>query len=88
MITWRKTAKAIRERDGNKCRCCGAEKRLPVHHIKSKIRGGTDDPKNLITLCNKCHRSLELKSQWREWKKGISITEAFWEVFKEKKDEN
>lgn len=30
---------------------------LKVHHIVYRSLGGTDNPKNLITLCNKCHTS-------------------------------
>lgn len=36
------------KRDG----CCGM---LSVHHIKTRGSGGDDDPKNLITLCQKHH---------------------------------
>jgi len=28
---------------------------LHVHHILARSMGGTDDPKNLITLCHFCH---------------------------------
>lgn len=27
-----------------------------VHHIIPRVRGGTEDPGNLITLCGRCHK--------------------------------
>ena len=36
---------------------CGAE----VHHIIPVEEGGTDDPRNLITLCHKCHKERHEK---------------------------
>lgn len=58
----------VLSRDKHKCYYCGAsglktEKRaavgLSVHHfIQQKFDNSTDDPDNLITLCDKCHRLL------------------------------
>lgn len=42
-------------RDGFRCQECGYYKHLEVHHIVPRSKGGTDDPKNLITLCQRCH---------------------------------
>ena len=45
-------------RDGHTCQCCkgrSGDKILNVHHIESRQTGG-DSPKNLITLCEYCHR--------------------------------
>jgi len=39
------------------CKIKDNEKTLETHHIKFKSQGGTDNPSNLITLCNKCHTS-------------------------------
>ena len=44
-------------RDGHKCQCCkgkSKDRKLRVHHIESRKRGG-DAPNNLITLCSECH---------------------------------
>jgi 5-methylcytosine-specific restriction endonuclease McrA len=50
----------ILDRDGYACQQCGKDKnvKLHVHHIKFRSEGGTDTPKNLITLCESCHDSL------------------------------
>jgi len=45
-------------RDGHVCQNCNGksgEKRLEVHHIVWKSLGGSDEEKNLITLCKGCH---------------------------------
>jgi len=52
--------KKIRERDNNKCQKCGATENLIVHH-KIPIPRGKNIPKNLITLCKRCHSKLHKK---------------------------
>ncbi len=47
--------KKVIERDGNKCRKCGATGDLTVDHIVPKSLGGSDEPSNLETLCFKCN---------------------------------
>jgi 5-methylcytosine-specific restriction endonuclease McrA len=49
-------------RDGFRCQAskvslpeCNYYKHLEVHHIVPRSKGGTDDPANLITLCQRCH---------------------------------
>lgn len=56
-VEWKKELKEkIRIRDNNKCFLCkksDTDKRLSIHHIdydKNNL-----DPKNLISLCNRCH---------------------------------
>jgi len=36
----------------------GCSKELHVHHLVFRSKGGSDNPKNLITLCKKHHRQL------------------------------
>lgn len=52
---WRIIADSILLRDDGKCRLCGSEWNTEVHHIIPKSRGGTDDERNLITLCQIHH---------------------------------
>lgn len=50
---------AVLHRDSYTCQCCGKKHvRLEVHHIIFRSMGGTDDEKNLITLCEKCHKMI------------------------------
>jgi len=37
---------------------CKNSHKLEVHHIKFRSQGGTDNPNNLITLCDKCHKKV------------------------------
>jgi hypothetical protein len=45
-------------RDKHRCRAPGCERTrfLEVHHLTPRIRGGNNQPENLITLCSACHR--------------------------------
>ena len=58
----------ILERDKHKCRFCGSEKNLDIHHIdgdsydKKGLRAN-NDPDNLITLCHKCHAKLHAQQK-------------------------
>lgn len=50
---------AVLHRDSYTCQCCGKKHvRLEVHHIIFRSLGGTDDEKNLITLCEICHKAI------------------------------
>lgn len=50
---------AVLNRDNYTCQCCGKKHvRLEVYHIIFRSMGGTDDEKNLITLCEKCHKMV------------------------------
>ena len=62
------TVKAyVRERDNYKCNICKSKgfgsnsKRLEVHHILERSKGGTNSPDNLITLCSECHKKVHSK---------------------------
>lgn len=48
----------VRHRDKH-CVNCGA-KIKEIHHLKQKVKGGTDNPDNLAALCKKCHRLVTL----------------------------
>jgi ATP-dependent DNA helicase RecQ len=50
--------RSVLERDRFRCRDCGSEEvaaRLDVHHLVPRAIGGSDEPANLITLCDGCH---------------------------------
>lgn len=49
----------VLSRDNHQCffKCKDAHK-LEVHHIKFRSQGGADNPNNLITLCEKCHKKV------------------------------
>jgi len=60
---WEEVREWILEREGHQCWECGSERRLHVHHIEKLVWFETTDeahqPKNLVALCEHCHRDLE-----------------------------
>lgn len=46
---------AIFERDGYRCLKCGKRSDLTIDHIIPWVKGGTNDPENLQTLCRSCN---------------------------------
>jgi hypothetical protein len=53
--------RAVIERDGFRCTRpgCGNRSSLQGSHIRSRARGGSDDPSNLHTVCAACHQAIE-----------------------------
>ncbi len=67
---WKRQRRAALERDNKACVVCGKSPALPrylhVHHIRPAYLFNGDwekanDLSNLITLCAKCHKDVELK---------------------------
>ena len=57
---WKRKRAEILERDGHKCKICGNENDLQVHHIYSldlypELRL---ENTNLVTVCKRCHMDL------------------------------
>lgn len=55
---WRETRRRVLERDRHRCRACGQSHGLEAHHVVMRSLGGKDDQRNLIALCNSCHKSV------------------------------
>jgi len=53
---WQETRRRIFERDNFRCVKCGESKNLQVHHITYENLGEEKDA-DLVTLCDKCHKS-------------------------------
>ncbi len=59
---WRKIREKVYERDGMRCRVCGRPlEGMPswffeVHHVVPRREGGSDHPRNLVTICYLCHK--------------------------------
>lgn len=61
----RKARNIAFERSGGYCEavlrgCLGLAS--DVHHVKPRARGGSDNPKNLMTLCRPCHEKITKNS--------------------------
>ena len=55
---WRRTRESILRRDGFRCVECGKAcnpDEADIHHLLPRSAGGSDEPSNLITLCDGCH---------------------------------
>jgi DEAD/DEAH box helicase domain-containing protein len=85
---WQEQRVKVLERDGYRCRTCGAaadDFALHIHHIRpfreyGYIPGVNDaylranDVENLVTLCSGCHRRAEAGQQTRSALAGLAYT--------------
>ncbi len=53
---WKQIRQKILERDGYKCRICGANYNLHIHHLTYK-RLYDENKDDLITVCESCHKA-------------------------------
>jgi len=53
---WDDIRAEVLDRDNHRCKKCGMENLLHIHHIIPLSESGTNDPENLITLCGHCHQ--------------------------------
>lgn len=66
--SWGEIRQMVYKRDGFRCRACGRVKgdkgvrKLNCHHIVLLRVSQTNDPRNLVTLCDECHMLIESKS--------------------------
>ena len=61
----------ILERDNNKCRLCGREEEVQVHHITPRTLGGDNHEYNLLTLCKFCHSFIHCNPMSRVHKSDL-----------------
>jgi 5-methylcytosine-specific restriction endonuclease McrA len=64
---WDPVARRIRKMDDYECQSCGKkqsrkDRTFLVHHIIPLKLGGPDEDWNLITLCESCHKRIELRA--------------------------
>jgi len=50
---------AIFHRDRWQCQRCGRKQRLRLHHIIPRCWGGSNEERNLVTLCRGCHGEVD-----------------------------
>lgn len=54
----------VLDRDGFCCKRCNAEDNLHPHHVIFRSAGRDHNPKNLVTLCARCHRRVHDGLVW------------------------
>lgn len=62
---WHSRKYRILQRDGKRCVYCGENGwfyDLHVHHLRYHNDFGKDEPKDLITVCEKCHSKIHKKN--------------------------
>ena len=67
--TWKQKRAERKKLDGNKCKSCGSNIRLQVHHKNYCSFGNEDVKKDLVTLCDECHDKKTLLS--RKKRRGV-----------------
>lgn len=92
---WKATRLAVYERDGNRCRACGAERavdrRLIAAHLQDRrwfVERGVpvdlaDHPANLVALCNPCHISFD-RAEGTRWD-SEKCDRGFWPEWAEQR---
>ena len=58
----RETYEEVFLRDKGRCRLCGTNKNLHLHHILGRGKDKTDNPNNCIMLCQECHLNVVHKN--------------------------
>jgi hypothetical protein len=68
--TWLDVCRAVNQRDGFTCRCCGrkcvqtltrVDNRLEHHHVIPRSGGRDDRSSNVVSLCAACHDLRHVK---------------------------
>ena len=57
---WDNIRKRVYARDGYRCAYCGKKGKLHAHHIIPVRISHDNSMSNLVSLCNKCHKILEM----------------------------
>jgi hypothetical protein len=68
---WAKIKAEVLARDGSRCRKCGLETFLEVHHVYGP---DDNDPNHIRTLCYWCHCRAPMGDDYWEWEKNAPGT--------------
>jgi 5-methylcytosine-specific restriction endonuclease McrA len=59
---WQRIRNYVVNRDKYTCQICGDKPiDIQVHHIVWRCQNGSDHPKNLMVVCEHCHRQIHSK---------------------------
>lgn len=73
---WRNLREKILARDNWACVKCGSKEFLHIHHLIPRSKGGSDEPSNLVTLCEKCHSGIHIERQVSLGKRFLSFVKS------------
>jgi DEAD/DEAH box helicase domain-containing protein len=78
---WPSMRDLARARDGFRCQVCGTPEGVKAHHVHHKIpfrmfesADQANQLVNLITVCNSCHRKIEIAVRVRSGLAGLAFT--------------
>jgi ATP-dependent DNA helicase RecQ len=60
-VEWEIARQKVLRRDGHRCVQCGADLKADgahVHHLLPRAAGGSNEPANLVSLCQLCHAAV------------------------------
>jgi hypothetical protein len=60
---WPQIRRECFRKDERRCQRCGGKNDLTAHHLRPRAWGGPDVLRNLITLCERCHDLIEIKTE-------------------------
>lgn len=62
---WDEVRKEVYKRDSWGCRKCGAKNsKLYAHHLIPLSKSGSNELKNLVTLCENCHKDVHFHMKY------------------------
>jgi 5-methylcytosine-specific restriction endonuclease McrA len=67
---WQRRREEVLKRDGYRCVKCGSAQDVKVHHRVWVSEGGSDDVRNLVTLCKEHHDELHREDFQRAARKA------------------
>lgn len=78
---WAFTRDLVIARDHNKCIKCGrAVIAADIHHLHHRHAGGTDHPRNCVTICPQCHHAMGISLVEKRFQEQLEVTknDQFW----------
>ena len=59
---WSRIRSFVIERDRRTCQVCGeTAEDIQIHHIVWRCHNGSDHPKNLMVVCEHCHKQIHAR---------------------------
>jgi len=62
---WNQIRREVYRKDNWACKRCGAKNtKLYAHHLIPLIEGGSNELKNLVSLCEECHKDMHFHMKY------------------------
>lgn len=67
--TTKETYEYVFKRDGGKCKICGSQRELQLHHVLGRGRQYTNNTDYCVMLCVRCHEMVHRNNKY--WRKTL-----------------